>query len=84
MYIIHHFHHVVQRDISTIKLRIHKKKTIVSSQDSKQLICKEYFLRQFNSICFSKQHHLDFKLYTNNLSASSDSFETNVYSTIIH
>ena len=84
MYIIPHIHHVVQRDISTIKLRIHNKKTIVTSQDSKQLICKEYVLWQFNSICFSKQHHLDFKLYNNNLSASSDSFETNVYSTIIH
>ena len=36
VYIIRHIHHVVQREISTIKLQIHNKKTIVTFQDSKQ------------------------------------------------
>ncbi len=38
VYIIHHIHHVVQRDISTNILRIHNNITIVTSQDSNTYI----------------------------------------------
>ena len=38
MYIIHHIHHVIQRDISTHKLRIYNKITIVTTQDSNTCI----------------------------------------------
>ncbi len=38
VYTLHHIHHAVQRDISTNKLRIHKKITIVTFQDSNTYI----------------------------------------------
>ena len=68
MYIIYNINYVIQRDISTHKLRISIKITIVTTQDSNICItieigvcvCNLYIFRQYNSICYSKQYHLNF------------------------
>jgi len=38
MYIIYHIYHVIQRDISTYKLRIYNKLIIATTQDSNTCI----------------------------------------------
>ena len=58
-----HIYHVIQRDIPTHELRIYNKITIVTSEDSNTCktcvcVCNQYCLRQYNSMCYSKQYHL--------------------------
>ncbi len=65
MYIIHHIHHVIQRDISTNKLRIHNKITILTTQDSNTtLLFKHVYVYAIN---ISYENKIQFVLINNTI-----------------